>query len=189
MVPCLACLCRYTGVVHRPSSFSLFPLQDDSRQNKQHGKSIITGLTFEAPISVQRIPPTFTIYYFIHVLYCINSPRVPLPYRSRLSTSDQRLPFDPLSIRFHGLFHHHDTTPIATSPMLILRAMLDTSAHQRYFATTIFTTGHRSAINNIAFYFLENFYMHSQNLSFVTFVHLIFYEEPPFFGLVNRSLA
>jgi hypothetical protein len=70
--------------------------------------------------------------------------------------------FDPLSIRFHSPFHHHDTTPIATSPMLILRAMLDTSAHQQYFATAIFTTGHQSTINNIASYFLENFYMHSQ---------------------------
>jgi hypothetical protein len=83
---CADTLASYTVLLH--SHCSRFKMTADKTSNLE---SQLTGLTFEAPISVQRIPPTFTIYYFIHVLYCINSPRVPLPYRSRLSTSDQRL--------------------------------------------------------------------------------------------------
>ena len=105
VVPCL----RLLLPIHRRRTPSFFifrcSLQEQQQTIKQHG-SQSTGLTFEAPISVQRTPDVSFHHYFIQLLcfYFVSSVHA---FRYLFGQGCGRLInacfYDPLIIRFHAL--------------------------------------------------------------------------------------
>ena len=190
MVPCL----RLLLPIHRRRTPSFFifrcSLQEQQQTIKQHG-SQSTALTFEAPISVQRTPRRFPpplFYSTVVLLFCIISPRVPLPLRSRLWTSDQRLRLRPSYYPFSCPSRHHIRTSIATSPPLILRAMLNISALQQRACYDLYS---RLAIDHDhqRHYSSRTSHAYSQSRLAVSSSHLTFDGKLTFFGLMKRFLA
>jgi hypothetical protein len=93
VVPCLARLCLYIGVVHRPRSFSMFRFKMTAEETSSMER--INWPHVKAPISVQRVWPTsFSRHcYFIHRCDFIISPSLRSATSSvkGLSAFDHRL--------------------------------------------------------------------------------------------------
>jgi hypothetical protein len=187
-VPSLACAdtpASYTVLLH----FSMFASRTTA-DNQATWKSInwphvrSTHLCSADPR--RFLPPLF--YSTVVLLFCIICPRVPLPLRSRLWTSDQRLLLRPSYYPFSCPSRHHIRTSIATSPPLILRAMLNISALQQRACYDLYS---RLAIDHDhqRHYSSRTSHAYSQSRLAVSSSHLTFDGKLTFFGLMKRFLA